>query len=88
MITEYTDICALCGAPKDETHHMIFGRGLRPIADRDELLLPLCRKCHKEIHMNGTAGTLSKMLGQMQWETEHPEQGRKGFMEVYGRSYL
>lgn len=88
MITKYENICAICGRAKEETHHLVFGRGLRQLADEDKLTIPLCHDCHSDIHMNGTAAALSKMLGQIYWEKEHPEQTREDFRKRYGRSWL
>jgi hypothetical protein len=99
MITEYKDICLVCGAPAAETHHLVFGRGIRPLADEDGLMVPLCAKCHKEIHYSGTAAALSKILGQLQFEDEYMaraslygintrEFAREAFRKRYGRSYL
>lgn len=92
MITKYRNICAICGVPSSEIHHLVYGRGLRELADSDGLTAPLCGECHRAIHSNGTAGALSKMLGQMYFERCMAELGcedsREVFMKRYGRSYL
>ena len=100
IITEYTDICAICGKPSECEHHCIFGRGLRDLADEDKLILPMCNGCHNmeskvssRIHDNPMAEALSKMLGQLAWEKnyykpEGEDEARKAFMKRYGRSYL
>ena len=95
MITKYENICAVCGRVKEHTHHTIYGRGLRELADQDNLTIPLCGYCHGQIHTNGTAGELSKMVGQLQWEKEYilehnstDEEAREAFRKRYGRSYL
>ena len=89
MITNYEKICVICGAPATEVHHLVFGRGMRPLADADGLTAPLCQKCHKDIHYHGTAAALSKIVGQMQFEaTCGKENPREVFRERYGRSYL
>lgn len=94
MITEYKDICLICGRPKNETHHLVYGRGMREIADDDGLTVALCSNCHKEIHANGVAGKLSKIVGQLAFEIDRVEQGtpqaiaRREFRKKYDRSYL
>ena len=94
MLTEYTNICAICGKPKEEIHHLVFGRGLRPLADADGLTIPLCRGCHEAIHQNGAAGSLSKIVGQILFEMDLVKKGipqeiaREQFRKRYGRSYL
>lgn len=87
MITQYKEICLICGKPASEIHHLVYGRGLRELALEDGLEAPLCGSCHKDIHYSGVAGTMSKIIGQLQWESEH-EEGREGFRKRYGRSYL
>ena len=87
MITEYKDICVVCGRPKEETHHLVFGRGMRKLADEDGLVIPLCNSCHDVLHECGVAGALSKIIGQLQWENEH-DGSREDFRKRYGRSYL
>lgn len=98
MITEYKDICGICGARSSEIHHLVFGRGLRPLADSDGLTLPVCGKCHKEIHYNSVASQLSKILGQVAYEAWYmsdfgdaetlTKTARESFRTRYGRSYL
>jgi len=93
-ITDYTKYCFLCGKPTNEVHHLIYGGSLRKLADDDGLFLPCCRTCHEDIHGKGTAGKLSKILGQVIYELNYNvhkgeiEDARKVFRERYGRSYL
>jgi hypothetical protein len=45
-------VCCGCGQPADEAHHVIsagIGGGMGTKAS-DFLTLPVCRKCHDEIH--------------------------------------
>jgi hypothetical protein len=90
MITKYTEICLICGKPAECTHHLIFGTGLRQLADQDGLTIPLCNSCHNMgkdcIHGNHIAEALSKIIGQLQFEAEKGT--REEFRARYGRSYL
>ena len=70
MLTEYKDICVICGRPKEHTHHLIFGWGMRKLCDDDKITCPLCEKCHEEIHNSGVAGGLSKIVGQLLFEMD------------------
>lgn len=57
-------ICS-CGAPADEAHHGIdigLGGGMGTKQD-DLFTMPVCRRCHEEIHLN-----------VLQWEIEHGQQ--------------
>lgn len=91
--------CEICGNRyAEDTHHLIYGRGLRKLADEDKLTLKVCGECHKggndSIHGNTAAGQLSKMVGQAMWESraiangKTQEQAREEFMKRYGRSWL
>lgn len=87
--------CEICGKRMaSETHHLIFGRGLRSLADADGLTAEICRTCHFNIHSNGTAADLSQMYGQALWEINALNDGvdqyevRNKFRQRYGRSWL
>lgn len=79
ILTEYTDISAFSGTPAECTHHLIFGRGLRELADQDGLTIPLTNSEHNmsphgqryQVHENPPAESLSRMLGQVAWEKEY-----------------
>lgn len=71
-------ICAMCGAPAECTHHLIFGRAERKLCDADHITLDMCNRCHnmaqtrlEQIHDNPMAEKLSKMLGQAMWERNY-----------------
>jgi len=71
-------ICEICGAPAECEHHLIFGMGMRKLADQDELTIKMCNSCHNmsndidcKIHDNPMAEKLSKMLGQVIWEIRY-----------------
>lgn len=74
ILTEYTELSAFSASPKECDHHLIFGSGLRKLADEDGLILPLTNYEHntgpigERIHENVAAEKLSKMLGQVAWE--------------------
>lgn len=103
IITEYQDLSAFSAAPAEARHHLVFGRGLRELANQDGLWLPLTNAEHNmnpngllyQIHGNPTAEKLSKMLGQVAWEKHTISQtgcseveARQFFMNRYGISYL
>lgn len=92
IVTEYTDTCFFCQNRAEAEHHLIFGRGLRDIAEKDGIKVPVCNKHHnlgkltEQIHENPMAEKLSKMLGQAIWEQHYGT--REDFRKRYGRSYL
>jgi hypothetical protein len=79
IITEYEDISAFSGAPAECTHHCVYGRGLRELADEDGLTIPLTNAEHNmsphgqryQIHENPPAEALSRMVGQLAWEKNY-----------------
>lgn len=102
IVTKYTEYCAFCGKPTEAEHHLIFGNGMRELAEEDGLKLPACNGCHnmgtklERIHENSMAEKLSKMLGQLAWEKEYyrtlageaQDPAREEFLKRYKRSYL
>jgi len=79
IVTEYEDISAFSGAPAECTHHLIFGRGLRELAEKDHLWIPLTNAEHNmnshgqrwQVHENAPAEALSRIAGQLAWEKEY-----------------
>ena len=100
MITRYQNVCLLCDRPADETHHLIYGRGLRKLSDEDQITVPLCAYCHRHLHQNGgVLSKFSKIAGQLAWEKEYmagksddgkelAEEARERFRDRYGRSWI
>lgn len=77
IVTKYTNISAFSQNSKECDHHLIFGSGLRKLANEDGLILPLTNYEHntgpigERIHENVAAEKLSKMLGQLAYEKEY-----------------
>ena len=104
ILTEYEDISAFSGSPKECIHHLCFGVGMRELSDREGLFIPLTNAEHNaspkgticQIHDNPAAETLSKMLGQVAFEKEYyrkkcgveKDPARDEFRKIFGISYL
>ena len=103
IITEFEDISAFSGRPREAYHHVIFGSGLRKLANEDRLILPLTHSEHNMgtstecIHGNPAAEKLSKMVGQLAWEKEYyrsrtvpdgSDPAREAFRKRYSQSWL
>lgn len=92
IVTDYAGICFFCGKPAECEHHLLFGNGIRELAEQDGLKVPACNKCHnmgkqiERIHENIMAEKLSKMLGQAIYESKIGT--REEFRKRYGKSYL
>ena len=100
ILTEYQYECAICGRPAECEHHLVFGNGLRPLADKDGLKIPMCNNCHNmgggknQLHETPIAERLSKIAGQLAFENERiiegcdPQSARDEFRRRYSGSYL
>ena len=73
IITDNMEECMFCGAIKEEVHHMLYGNDHKQ-ADLFGLLVPVCRKCHKEIHYKPNVGKdlYLKQLAQSKFEEVFP----------------
>ena len=102
-LTQYEDISVFSGYPAQCHHHLIFGRGLRELAEEDGLWIPLTNAEHNmsrdglthQIHENSAAEKLSKIAGQLAWEKHailefgySVDEVRDAFRNRYGISYL
>lgn len=102
VVTRYSGYCALCGKPTQTEHHLLFGIGIRELAEEDGIKIPVCDDEHnmsgeiRQIHNNSAAEKLSKIAGQLAWEKEYyhklygyeNDPAREAFRKRYGRSYL
>lgn len=92
IVTEYQSICFFCGNQKEVEHHLLFGKGIRQLAEEDGLKVPCCNRCHntgpveERVHDNPMGEKLSKLLGQIFYEKEIGT--REEFRKRYGKSYL
>ena len=94
MITNYADYCIICGKPKTDVHHLVFGNAKRKLADADNLCAPLCREHHEAMHNSKGMQAMSHICGQLYYERNMCAQGygvdaaRESFRLRYGKSYL
>ena len=101
IITDYRELSVISNAPRECTHHCIFGNGRHELADKDGLTIPMTNAEHNmgkyALHENPTAEMLSKIIGQLAWEKEYiakrtdrdlRHEAREAFRKRYGESYL
>ena len=103
IVTEYEDISVFSQAPAECKHHLVYGRGLRQLADEDGLYIPLTHAEHNlspngllyQVHGNPIAEKLSRIAGQLAWEKHtifttgcNEQEARSFFRNRYGISYL
>lgn len=94
MVTNYTDYCIICGKPRTDIHHLVWGNSKRRIADADALTIPLCIKCHEAMHKTKEMQAMSHIVGQLFYERNmcaagmNPDEARESFRKRYDISYL
>lgn len=94
MVTNYTDYCIICGKPRTDIHHCVFGNAKRRLADQDELTMPLCTECHSKMHNQKEMQVASHIIGQLFYERNmcaagmNPDEARESFRKRYDISYL
>lgn len=92
IITDRLERCLVCGSYRSiEMHHCIHGTGKRKLADKYNLIVPLCyahHRGHNGVHgKNGSILDLKlKQQAQKAWEYKYGT--REDFIEVFGKSYL
>lgn len=94
MITKYDDYCLICGRPRTDVHHLVWGNANRSRADQDELTIPLCRQHHESMHNTKEMQIMSHIAGQLFYERNlcatgvSPDDARESFRKRYGVSYM
>lgn len=94
MITNYEDYCIICGKPRTDVHHLVYGNAKRKLADADSLTAPLCREHHEAMHNDKGMQVMSHICGQLFYERNMcaagmtPDGARESFRRRYGVSYL
>ena len=76
IVTNYENISVFSGTPTTTRHHCVFGRGIRNLAEKDGVWIPVTDAEHNmspngtinQIHGNPAAEKLSKIAGQLAWE--------------------
>ena len=101
IVTKYDSFCFYCGRPVETEHHLLFGTGMRQLAEEDGIKLPACGEHHVtgavicRVHDNPMAEKLSKMFGQAIYERNVIASGevktidaaREMFRKRYGQCF-
>lgn len=85
VFTDDLEHCIICGNKKDHLHEIFFGAN-RQKSMQYGFVLPLCHKCHAEMHRNKDWQEYWHAKGQKYWEKFIGT--REEFIEVFGKSYL
>lgn len=68
-----------------EEHHLMNGVGIRKKADKDGLVVQLCRDCHNIIHTNADERKKLKVKAQREYESTHTHDE---WMKRYHKNYI
>ena len=79
IVTNYEQYSSFSGSPAECRHHLLFGRGMRDLAEEDGAWIPLLNREHNmsskgtinQIHGNPAAEALSKIAGQLAYERRY-----------------
>lgn len=89
MLNNREDGCYLCGNPNVELHHIMFGAGNRPLADKYGCTVYLC-----PVHHRGSAysphhnrGLDLRLKAEAQRDLDERE-GEGFFFKIFGRNYI
>ena len=84
LFTDDLTTCILCKRPAVNKHEIFFGRN-RQNSMKYKLVIPLCYRCHLEMHRNSTWWTIWHVKGQMKFEETYPD---LDFLEIFKENYI
>jgi predicted HNH restriction endonuclease len=67
-------------------HHVISGKGRRKVCDKYHMVIPLCMKCHEEVHHNRDLYLTFAEMGQKWYEANVGT--REDFRKDFGKSWM
>ena len=85
VFTEDLVHCILCGDKKDNLHEIFFGKN-RIKSMKYGFVIPLCYKCHLEMHRNTQLQEIWHVRGQLYFEKKIGS--RNEFIAVFEKSYI
>lgn len=86
IITPNEEQCFICHHKAIEGHHIFYGSSKRKKSDEDGLVIPICRKCHSEIHDKHKHTHLFR-LGEIAYCNAYGKTEDE-FRQRYGKNYL
>ena len=85
VFTDDLEHCITCKRKKEHLHEIFFGIN-RQKSMQYNFVIPLCYKCHAEMHRNYDWQDYWHVKGQEYWEKNIGT--REEFIKVFGRSYI
>lgn len=84
ILTKNLKYCIVCGMPKQHIHEVFFGRN-RQNSMKWGCCIPICARCHINIHNNIDLDMLYKRRCQEKFEELY---SHKEFMDIFKKNYL
>jgi hypothetical protein len=86
IITNNFDVCYVCGKPRQQFHHIMNG-AYRKKSEKYGLIIPICEKCHREVHDSPNQELNRKLKADAQ-ATFMMEHTYAEWLREFGRNYL
>lgn len=84
IVTKDLEHCYICKHKKEDLHELIGGSN-RKLSMRYGLVIPLCRRCHKEIEENETLKKNWHKVAQKNFRNYYKSEN---FIQIFGKNYL
>lgn len=84
LFTNNMELCYLCKKRREHIHE-VFGGSNRLNSIKYRLILPLCNKCHQEMHKNKQLQDIYHKKGQELFNIEYND---LNFIDIFHRNYL
>lgn len=85
ILTDDLNSCFFCLALNPQLHEVFFGSKHRQLSMKHGCVVPLCDKCHRQVHSDREYDLALKRLTQQKFEELY---SRDEFFNIFGRSYL
>lgn len=76
--------CLLCGKTNNIEWHHVFSNSNRNKSTEYKLIVPLCQRCHQQVHQDYELMHQLRVIGQIAFEKEYPN---KDFLSIFHRNY-
>lgn len=84
ILTKDLEHCYICKHKKEDLHELVGGKN-RQVSMQYGLVIPLCRKCHKEIEEDETLKKKWHKVAQKEFKNYYKSDN---FVQIFGKNYL
>lgn len=84
ILTKDLEHCYICKHKKEDLHELVGGKN-RQVSMQYGLVIPLCRKCHKEIEEDETLKKKWHEVAQKEFKNYYKSDN---FVQIFGKNYL